>query len=133
MRRVAALGVLFALLLLAGPDEVAAQLRGVRFEIASVGDTTVIFRRGAESWVRRESRAIAVDPQRRDELVARLRVVSVDRGGLVTALVTGQTTVLSTDHVVVMDEPRRPWWRARSFWGGVLAGAAAGAVVAGQL
>lgn len=133
MRRGASLGSLFLLLLLAGPDEVAAQLRGVRFEIASVGDTTVIFRRGDEQWVRTASLAIAVDPRRRDALVARLRVLAVERGGLVTALVTGQTTVLTMDHVVVMDEPRRPWWRTRSFWGGLLAGAAAGAVVAGQL
>ena len=120
-----------ALLALLG-SPARAQLRGVRFEVVGVSDTTVAFRAGTERWIHAGDRGIAVDPRRRDALVARLRVLRVERG-MATAVVTGQTTAVSTDHVVVFQEPKRPWYRARSFWGGILAGAALGAVVGSQM
>ena len=120
-----------ALLLPIGATAAGAQLRGVRFEVTAVGDTTVTFRSGNVRWVRGGNRGIAVDPRRHDALVARLRVTRVAKG-TATAIVTGQTTALSTEHIVVLDEPKRPWYRARSFWGGLVAGAALGAVVGYQ-
>ncbi|MEO7966171.1 MAG: hypothetical protein ABIT38_19895 [Gemmatimonadaceae bacterium] len=109
----------------------AAQLRGVRFEVTAVSDTTVTFRAGTTRWVKDGDRGIAVDPRRHDALVARLRVVHLDKGSAI-AIVTGQTTALSTEHIVVMEEPTHPWFRSRSFWSGLLAGAALGAVVGYQ-
>lgn len=129
MRTVAALGVLWCLSL--GVRPLQAQFRGVRFEVTSVGDTTITFHSGDMRWVRGGERGIAVDPRRHDALVARLRVVRVEKG-TATAMVTGQTTALSTDHIVIMEEPKRPWYKARSFWGGLVAGATLGAVVGYQ-
>lgn len=120
-----------ALAIAAGPAN--AQLKGVRFEVVDVGDTTLAFNTGTERWVRRGERGIAVDPRRRDVLVARLRVLSVDSAGTATALITGQTTALSTDHVVIVQEPRRSWYRTKSFWGGMVAGLAFGIVAGTQL
>lgn len=129
MRTVAALGVFLSLSLGARPLQ--GQLRGVRFEVTSVGDTTITFRSGEVRWVRRGDLGIAVDPRRHDALVARLRVTRVEKG-TATAMVTGQTTALSTEHIVVMEEPKRPWYKARTFWGGLVAGATLGAVVGYQ-
>lgn len=109
-----------------------AQLKGVRFEIAGVGDTTLSFRAGTERWLRSGLRGIAVDPRKRDVLVARLRIVSVDRAGTVVAVVTGQTTAVTTDHVVLMQEVSPPWYRRRAFWSGLFMGAALGAVAGAQ-
>lgn len=110
-----------------------AQLKGVRFEVTAVGDTTLAFRRGTERWLKPGLLGIAVDPRKRDVLVARLRVLQVDRAGLVTALVTGQTTAVTTDHVVLLDEVRPAWYRRRAFWGGMLLGAALGVTAGTQL
>jgi hypothetical protein len=107
-----------------------AQFRGVRFEITQVGDTTFGFSRGDANWVRQGMTGIAVDPTRRDVLVARFRVIKVDTG-FVTALVTGQTTRVSTEHVVVMSEPPRPWYKVPLFWGGTALGLVIG-VLAGK-
>ncbi|MEP7383634.1 MAG: hypothetical protein ABI910_18255 [Gemmatimonadota bacterium] len=110
-----------------------AQLKGVRFEVTTVGDTTVGFQSGTEHWIRRGIEGIAVDPRKRDVLVARLRVLRVDKSGAVTAVVTGQTTAVTTDHVILMQELRPAWYRRRSFWGGLLLGAALGATAGSQL
>jgi uncharacterized membrane protein YoaK (UPF0700 family) len=75
--------------------------------------------------VRAGAAGTAIDPRRRDELVARFRVLGV-REGSATALVTGQTTAITTDHVATMEEPRRPWYRHRTFWSGLILGAALG-------
>lgn len=109
-----------------------AQLKGVRFEIAAVGDTTLSFRSGTEHWIRRGLPGIAVDPRKRDVLVARLRVLRVDRAGTVTALVTGQTTAVTTDHVVLLQELQPAWYRRRAFWVGIALGAALGGVAGSQ-
>ena len=104
----------------------AAQQRTVRFEITAVSDSTLLFRTGSEHWVRTGQLGAAVDPRRRDQLVARFRILSV-REGLATALVTGQTTAVSTDHVATLMPPSSPWYRSRRFWVGVMVGGAVGA------
>lgn len=107
------------------------QFRGVRFEITQVGDTTFRFPRGNAAWVRAGITGIAVDPRRRDALVARFRVVRIDTG-LVTALVTGQTTRLATEHIAVLAEPPKPWYRGITFWAGTVFGVVIGALIAGS-
>jgi hypothetical protein len=103
-----------------------------RFEIESVDDSTAQFRRFEAKWLRKGMEVYAVDPARRDALVARLRIVRSDSGRL-TALVTAQVTKVTTNHFVLAVEPPVPWYRARRFWWGALGGGlvgAAGAVVA---
>ena len=125
MRRLLAAAALVALT--AAP--LRAQYRGIRFEITAVGDTTFVFSNGGEKWIRRGQTGIAVDPRRRDALVARFRVTAV-HDGVVDALVTGQTTNLRVEHVAVLEEPRRRWFRTGHFWAGLATGAALGASVA---
>jgi hypothetical protein len=103
----------------------AAQQRAVRYEIIAVGDSTLSFKVGSAGWVRRGQVGTAVDPRKRDELVARFRVMRV-RDGSAMALVTGQTTALSMEHVATLEEPKRPWFRAKTFWSGLVLGAALG-------
>jgi hypothetical protein len=102
-----------------------AQFRGVRFEITQVGDTTFRFPRGTAGWVKVGATGNAVDPRRRDVLVARFRVSRVD-SGMVTAVITGQTTRVATEHIAVMSEPPKPWYRTITFYGGVVIGFIAG-------
>lgn len=108
-----------------------AQFRGVRFEITQVGDTTFRFPRGNAGWVKPGETGIAVDPRRRDVLVARFRVARVD-SGLVTAVVTGQTTRVATEHIAVMTEPAQPWYKGLAFWGGAVLGAVVGFAIGGR-
>lgn len=124
--------VLAALLLCWTSTPARAQLKGVRFEINSVGDTTLGFAAGSERWIRRGLRGSAVDPKKRDVLVAQLRVLRVDAQGNVTATVIGQTTAVTTDHVVVMQEPPPSWFRRKAFWGGLALGATLGVVAGAQ-
>jgi hypothetical protein len=119
------------LLLLVGAGKVEAQRRGVRFEITQVGDTTFRFPRGTAGWVRAGNSGIAVDPRRRDVLVASFRVIRVD-SGMVTALVTGQSTRVVTEHIAVMTEPQKPWYKTLTFWGGVVMGVVFGALISGS-
>jgi hypothetical protein len=102
-----------------------AQSRAVRFAMAVVGDSTIEFRTGTARWVRPGQLGVAVDPMRRDALVARFRVQAV-REGSATAVITGQTTALTMDHVAVLDEPRRSAYRTPAFWIGVVIGGALG-------
>jgi hypothetical protein len=102
-----------------------AQSRSVRFEITAIGDSTVEFRTGAARWVRPGQLGVAVDPRRRDVLVARIRVASVSEGSAV-AIITGQTTALTLEHVAVLDEPRRSAYASPAFWIGILVGATLG-------
>lgn len=115
-------------LCIAGPAE--AQFRGIRFEITQVGDTTFRFSRGNAGWVRPGATGIAVDPRRRDILVAEFRVARVD-SGLVTAVITGQTTRVATEHIAVMAEPPKPWWKGITFWAGTVFGVVIGALITG--
>jgi hypothetical protein len=117
-----------ALGLVLGAGTADAQFRGIRFEITQVGDTTFRFPRGNAGWVEPGLTGIAVDPRRRDILVARFRVIRVDTG-LVTALVTGQTTRVATEHIAVMAEPPKPWYKGITFWGGTVFGIVIGALI----
>jgi hypothetical protein len=122
---------LVAVLLLFGAGDAGAQFKGVRFEITQVGDTTFRFPRGSAGWVKHGGTGYAVDPRRRDALVARFRVIRVD-SGLVTALVTGQTTRVATEHIAVMTEPAKPWYKSLTFWSGTVFGVVIGALISGR-
>lgn len=117
-----------AALLLAPAGPLAAQAQAARFFVDSVGDSTFVFRVGGERWLRAGSSGIAVDPARRDARVARFTVLAV-AAGRATALITGQTTFVTTDHVALLDVPRRPFWRERRFWAGLLIGGAFGGAI----
>src|SRR5918912_118987 len=125
--------LVFAALLLAAlalPRRSLAQESAYRFPISAVGDSTFSFDVANNRWVKRGLHGIAVDPQRRDALVARFTVLSVD-GGTATALVTGQTTRLSTEHAALIERRPPPFYRRGSFWLGVVLGSAIGADVVG--
>lgn len=131
-RRACGLGAALALLLLAAaPLRLGAQNGAYRFLVGAVSDSTISFSVARSPWVRVGQTGIAVDPRRGDALVARFRVVRVE-GGEAIALITGQTTRLTTDVVATLERPRTPWWRSRSFWGGTVLGAIAGALVVSQ-
>lgn len=106
-----------------------AQVRIARFYVDSVTDSTLVFRLGKVDWLRPGTTGIAVDPRQRDALVARFRVISVGERRA-EALVTGQTTFVTTDHVALVEEPPRRFWRESSFWVGTLLGSVIGAVSA---
>lgn len=112
-----------------GATPAAAQQRTARFFVDSVADSTFVFRVGDVRWIRPGQTGIAVDPRQRDALVARFRVVDVTRDRA-TALITGQTTFITGDHVVLVEEPRRPFWRRGMFWKGSAVGLLLG-IVAG--
>lgn len=104
----------------AGAQETAA-----RFEIVAVQDSTFKFTLGRQQWVAPALSGIAVDPMRRDALVARFRVLSV-RGDTAVALITGETTRVTDQHVALINVPRAKWWKTASFWRGTILGAVAG-------
>lgn len=123
-----AAALVVAALLVATPA--AAQSHERRFLVDSVGDSTFVFHVGAnDGWVRAGSSGVAVDPQRRDALVARFRVLRV-QGRVATALVTGQTTFLTTDHIALLQEPPRKFFRQGVFWAGAFLGGVLGAIAA---
>ena len=119
---------LLVLGLMLGVGEAQAQSRGVRFEITQVGDTTIRFPRGSAAWLKPKMTGTAVDPRRRDALVARFTVVRID-SGLVTAAITGMTTRVATEHVALMAEPPKPWYKGVTFWGGTVFGFVVGALL----
>lgn len=102
--------------------------RVVRFEIVAVQDTTFTFVTGPAPWVRGGMRGIAVDPRRRDALVARFRVVTT-LGDSARAVVTGEAARLTADHVALLRRPRERALARSEFWGGWVIGATVGAVV----
>lgn len=113
------------------PRAARAQQVTARFEITSVGDSTFTFPIGSMRWAASRSRGIVVDPARRDALVARFRVLEVRRD-TVTALVTGQTSRITTEHFVVLQPPPPPrWYARRSFWSGAALGGALGLAIGG--
>ena len=109
-----------------GAAPAGAQQPAYRFAVDSVTDSTFVIPIGASAaWVKRGTVGVAVDPRRRDALVARFRVLEVD-GGRARVLVTGQTTFVTTEHVALLDPPPPRLWRSASFWAGIVLGAAAG-------
>ena len=129
MRRLFTICSLVFLALLDAPAAEAQDI-AARFEITAVGDTTFRFRPGSHEWVASGQRGIAVDPRRRDVMVARFQVVAV-RGGVATAVITGQTTNITTDYVALIAPPVPSWYRRPIFWIGTGLGAIIG-VVAGS-
>jgi hypothetical protein len=131
----ATVGLLGALAACAGqpgplaPAPRAPTVPPARFEIVAVGDTTFAFAAGSNRWLRPGATGIAVDPKRRDGLVARYRVLEV-RDGLATALITGQTTRVTPDHMVLAVRPPVPLLRQRAFWLGTFAGGLVAGVAA---
>ena len=117
-----------ATLLLLPAAPLAAQREAARFFVDSVGDSTFVFRVGTARWLRGGNSGIAVDPGRRDARVARFTVLSV-ADGRATALITGQTTFVTTDHVALVEVPRRPFWRERRFWAGLVIGGVFGGAI----
>ncbi|HEY9450312.1 MAG TPA: hypothetical protein VIQ60_11225 [Gemmatimonadaceae bacterium] len=97
-----------------------AQESAYRFTIARSTDSTFTFSTARNDWVRSGMSGIAVDPAQRDALIARFRVTHVDDDSAV-ALITGQTTRVTSEHVALLERPRKPWYRQATFWlGGVL-------------
>ena len=121
--------MLLATAVLGSARESSAQQRPpARFFINTVADTTFTFRVPSDPWVEPGAEGIAVDPARRDSLVARFRVSRVDWGEA-TAVIMGQTTAVTDAHVVLLRMPDTPWYR-RHFWIGLLTGAGIGAGIA---
>ena len=125
MRRALLPLITLVLVAVAGTARLEAQDTAVRFEISGVADSTFSFVVGTHEWVAGGQRGIVVDPRRRDALIARFRVTSV-RDGLATAVVTGQTTPLSTQHAALLTQPSPPFWRQPTFWIGLVLGGVAG-------
>ena len=124
------LGILVALALAVGvtaPRAARAQDNAVRFEIRSVGDSTFTFATPQAPWVARGQKGIAVDPRRRDGLVARFVVLGVD-AGVANALILGQSQKVTTDHVVLLRPPQLHWYASKRFWAGALGGLVVGIV-----
>ena len=96
-----------------------------RFPIVAVTDSTVSLLTPRERWMRPGTYGIAVDPRQRDVLVGRLRVLARS-GDTAVALVTGQTTRMTTDYVAIFRRPLTPALRQRLFWSGLATGLAAG-------
>ena len=130
MVRVSAAFIVVALLMLF-PRRVEGQESAVRFEITGVADSTFAFQVGRHPWVGRGQRGIIVDPRQRDVLVGRFRIIRV-QGGLATALITGQTTPITSQYVALLIPPRTPWYRDSRFWSGGIAGVVIGLLL-GQL
>jgi hypothetical protein len=101
----------------------------LRFEIVAVSDSTFSFLAAAAPWARTGTQGLAVDPRRRDVLVAAFDVLE-QRADTVVALVTGQTARVTTDHVALLERPPvPPPPRRRSFRQGFGTGGAIGLVL----
>jgi len=105
----------------------AAQRGAYRFEIVDATDSTLTIPTDSANWVKRGTRGIAVDPRDHDAMVARFEIVRVD-SGRATALITGQTTRVTTDHVALIERPVVPWFKQGVFWIGAVVGALVGVV-----
>jgi hypothetical protein len=110
-------------LLIALPAIAHAQVGSARFDIDSIGDSTVTFAVGNARWVRAGQTGLAVEPRRHDELIARLRVLHV-ANGTATALITGQTSRVSEGQVALIRRPAPPFYTVGLFWIGAAVGAA---------
>jgi hypothetical protein len=110
-------------LLIAVPAIAHAQLGSARFDIDSIGDSTVTFAIGNTRWVHAGQTGLAVEPRRHDELIARLRIIRVANGSA-TAVITGQTSRVSEGQVALIRRPAPPFYTVGLFWIGAAVGAA---------
>jgi hypothetical protein len=108
-----------------------AQESAFRFEIQAVNDSTFTFNVGAHQWIGKGMKGIAVDPRRRDVLVARFSVLKVENG-VATSLITGETTKVTAQHVALIERTAAAWYKRGSFWAGAVAGLAVGVMVGKQ-
>lgn len=115
--------VLCALLLIAVPATARAQIGSARFDIDSVGDSTIAFSVGNARWVHAGQTGLAVEPRRHDELIARLRVLRV-ADHIATAVITGQTGRVTEGQVALIRRPAPPFYTVGLFWVGAAVGAA---------
>lgn len=115
--------ILCALLLIVFPAVTRAQVGSARFDIDSIGDSTVTFSVGNARWVHAGQTGLAVEPTRHDELIARLRVLHV-ANGRATAVITGQTSRVTDGQVALIRRPARPFYAEGLFWIGAVVGAA---------
>lgn len=123
--RALSIALLAAALGIARPAQ--AQRGAYRFEIVTATDSTITIPTDSAGWVKRGTRGIAVDPRDHDSMVARFQVVRVDSGEA-TALITGQTTRVTTDHVALIERPVVPWYKQGVFWIGAALGGLIGVV-----
>jgi hypothetical protein len=129
--RVTWIAALATLALASAPVRARAQETAYRFEITTVGDSTVTMSTEKHEWVHAGQKGIAVDPMRHDALVARFVILRVDSANKrALAIVTGQTTRLTTDHVALIDRPRTKWYAQPTLWIGTIAGIVIGSLAA---
>jgi len=128
--RLACISGLSALAIACVSMRARAQETAYRFEITTVGDSTLSFSTDKHEWVREGQKGIAVDPMRHDALVARFVVIHVDpEHKRALGIVTGQTTRITTDHVALIARPGTKWYAQPTLWIGVVVGSVIGAVV----
>lgn len=128
MRHFAFAATVFIVILTASAaPELGAQQGAYRFGISNAGDSTFSFPISRNDWVKKGMRGIAVDPARHDALIARFVVTRVARDSAV-ALVTGQTTRMTTDFVALIERPTKAWFLRPTFWLGSVLGAIIGVV-----
>ncbi len=117
--------VVLAVVAALAPSRLAAQEGALRFGISAVQDSTFTFAIGPNNWVKRGQHGFAVDPHRRDALVARFEIVGVN-DGIATALITGETTRLTTQNEALLDKPSSHFFTTGLFVAGLALGLAAG-------
>jgi hypothetical protein len=131
MARVTWIAACVALALAGSAMRARTQETAYRFEITSVGDSTVTMSTERHEWVHVGQKGIAVDPMRHDALVARFVIMKLDPANKrALAIVTGQTTRLTTDHVALIDRPRTKWYAQPTLWIGTIAGLVIGTIAA---
>jgi hypothetical protein len=119
-----------ALALACAPLRARAQETAYRLEITTVGDSTVTISTEKHEWVREGQKGIAVDPVHHDALVARFVILHVDPvHKRALAIVTGQTTRLTTQHVALIARPAKKWYAQPTLWIGTVVGLVIGAAV----
>jgi hypothetical protein len=118
----------FVLVFVLGTATAKAQQGAYRFEITSTVDSLATIDLGDVAWLAPGMYAIAVDPVHRDELVARLRVKSV-QGKTATVVITGQAAPITLQDVVLVEPPKPPkrhWYQQAAVWISLVVGAAIG-------
>ncbi|HTG54504.1 MAG TPA: hypothetical protein VL980_06615 [Gemmatimonadaceae bacterium] len=118
----------FAILAIASTAS-SAQQGAYRFEITAVGDSTIAFRVSDASWMKPGLKGIAVDPARRDALIARFSVLRVE-GQLATAVITGQTSKVTTAYVALVEPTGKHWYEQPAVWISAGAGIVLGVLIA---